>query len=69
MRARKAINLFEKLVSSGAVNCHHMLSFLRAEEIRLKESDDELVKDAYNKAIASASRSGFVHAGSKIASR
>jgi hypothetical protein len=61
MRAQKIIKLFEKMVSVGAVNCHHMLLFLRAEAASMKEKDPEVVRRAFDKAIASASRSGFVH--------
>lgn len=61
VRARKSIKGFETPVRAGAVNCYDMLLFLYAEETLVKQKDTDIIKQAYDKAIASSSRSGFTH--------
>ena len=59
-RSRKVIKQFEKWVKGKLVNCHHMLLLLRAENDAQK-GEPISVKLAYDQAISSACRSGFMH--------
>ena len=61
-KACKYIRMIEKWTKLGNVNCHDMMLLLQAESMSLSDRTDvTLVRDAYNKAISSSSRSGYIH--------
>ena len=53
----------------GAVNYHHMLLFLKAEEAAATSEIPEYVRKAYDEAIRSAKRSGFLQHGALMNER
>jgi hypothetical protein len=62
--ANNKIQIVQKWVKSGAVNCVHKLWLLNAEYATLndnKRSDGDEIKKAYDAAISIATRSGFLH--------
>ena len=61
-RAQTHTNLLLKWTKAGNVNCHDMLLLLQAEILGLQKNRVvSKVREAYDKAIASSSRSGYIH--------
>jgi hypothetical protein len=57
--ALKAVTKIQKWVQAGNVNCVHILFFLQAEKAALENDNIEEARTLYDKAIATAARSGF----------
>ena len=51
----------EKFAKGGNVNCQHMALLLRAEHASLGRSAIDVVQHAYDKAIVSSGKVGFIH--------
>lgn len=61
-RGRYITKALERIVRAGNINCLHCLLLLKAEGLRNNgRQQPEVVKRAYDNAIASASRGGFTH--------
>jgi predicted ATPase len=58
--AKKMIKIVEDWVKIGNVNFSHKLLLLKAELEALSQSDEKKVRQAYDRAIAAASRAGFL---------
>lgn len=59
--ADRHIKVLSQMVKAKNVNASHMLQFCQAERASINKGDFDVVKGMYNKAIASASRSGILH--------
>jgi predicted ATPase len=60
-RGLRFLRKLEKFVDEGNNNCHHMMLLLRAELASLDNDVSREVQVAYDKAIRSAGRMGFMH--------
>lgn len=55
------IQKLEKFVKAGNVNCQHLALLLKAEHASLGRSAIDVVQHAYDKAIVSSGKVGFIH--------
>jgi hypothetical protein len=68
--ARRTVRSVQEVVESvGAVNYHHMLLFLKAEEAAATLEIPEYVRKAFDEVIRSAKRSGFLQHGALMNER
>jgi hypothetical protein len=60
-RGQVFLQKLEAFVKSGHVNCQHMVLLLHAEHLSLGRGAIDTVQQAYDKAIVSCGRLGFLH--------
>jgi predicted ATPase len=61
-QAKKFLHFLLKWIKAGNINCHDLLLLLQAEMKSIeKASNSKEIREAYDKSIASSSRSGYVH--------